>query len=205
MDNPTVSLDHDVYIYEAGKFPAVAVANFLFEGLAEGENAVVVASNHHASSIETELSKLERLTRRPHSGTAMVFVDVTSPARALLAGNSVESVLGRIIAPAVQQARAGSVKGRVRIYGELADAMFRLHNPEVAKELERQGTQIGADAKTKIWCGYCEDTFPDASHAKHFTRVCLLHNRIYTEMKDRTDWRLRLADGIERTRRNTVV
>ena len=132
MDNPSVSIDHHIYIYEAGKFPAIAVANFLFVGLSEGENAVVVAASHHALSIETELSKLERRAHRPYSRTAMIFVDVTSPARALLAGNSVESVVGRIIAPAVKQARAGSVNGRVRIYGELAEAMLRLHNPEVA-------------------------------------------------------------------------
>jgi hypothetical protein len=204
MDNSAVSLDHDVYLYESSKFPAVAIASFLFEGLAQGENAVVIASKHHSSSIEAELSKFERLTPRSQS-TATVFVDVASPTRALLAGNTVESVLGRIIAPAVQQARARSIKGQVRIYGELADAMFRLHNPEVAKELERQGGLKGADGKTKIWCGYSEDTFPDASHAKHFTHVCLLHNRIYAEMKDHLDWRLRLAEGIERTRRNNIV
>jgi hypothetical protein len=200
MKAPSITLDHDVYVYESGKFPAAPIANFLFDGFGQGENAVVIASAHHASAIKKELTKLGLVARLPYAVMDMEFVDVIDPTRALLSGNPVESVLGRIIAPAVEHARDNSLNGRVRIYGELGEVILRLHNAELSKEMERQGGKLAADGMTKIWCGYCTDTFPDASHAKHFTHTCLLHRNIFTDIEDRADWRSRVAKGIEQAR-----
>jgi hypothetical protein len=96
------------------------------------------------------------------------FVDVNGPTRALLAGNSVRSVLGRIIAPAVQHARETSLSGRVRLYGELGEMMLRLHNPKIARELERLGGGF-ADGMTKIWCGIVQIRFP-TPHTQRISR-----------------------------------
>jgi hypothetical protein len=199
MKAPSITLDHDVYVYESGRFPALPIARFFFDGFGQGEHAVMVASAHHASMVNKKLSKLG-LTARLPAEMPMEFVDVTVPTRALLSGNSVESVLGQIIAPAVERARTKSPTGRVRLYGELGEVILRLHNAELSKEMERQGGQLAADGMTKIWCGYCADTFPDASHAKQFTQTCLLHRRIVTEIEDRADWRSRVAKGIEQAR-----
>jgi hypothetical protein len=191
--------NHDVCFYESGRFPAGTIASFLFEGLATGESAVVVASASHASSIRTELSKL-RGTRAQRSENKTFFVDTSIMANALLAGEPVEDVLERKLTPSVQQAREHSLTAHIRLYGELSDVMIRLHKPEIAMALEKYGARMSADGNTKIYCGYSGDAFPDASFAKPFTRICLLHNRIYAQLTDHMDWRLRMAEGIARSR-----
>jgi hypothetical protein len=77
---------------------------------------------------------------------------------------------------------------------------MRLHKAGIAMALEEQGARMCADGKTKIYCGYSGDAFPDASFAKPFTRICLIHNRIYAQLSDHMDWRLRMAEGIARSR-----
>jgi hypothetical protein len=189
---------HDVCFYETGRFPAGTIASFLFEGLATGESAVVVASVSHASLIRTELSKL-RGTRAQPSKNKTLFVDTSIVANALLAGEPVENVLERRLTPSIQQGREHSLTGQIRLYGELSDVMMRLHKPEIALALEKYGART-ADEETKIYCGYSGDAFPDASFARPFTRICLLHDQVYAQMSDHMDWRFRMADGIQRAR-----
>jgi hypothetical protein len=77
---------------------------------------------------------------------------------------------------------------------------MRLHKPEIAMALEKFGARTAADGKTKIYCGYSGDAFPNASFARPFTRICLLHNQIYAQLTDDMDWRFRMAEGIQRAR-----
>jgi hypothetical protein len=123
MPTPTVSLFHNAYFYESNEFPENPIAEFLHEGLAAGENAVVVTSLGHISRIEDELNRLG-VRLGPSSKKAWSVVDTSSAADALLSGHPVESVTGRFIAPAVRYARENSLTGRVRIYGDLADLML---------------------------------------------------------------------------------
>jgi hypothetical protein len=204
MQTPTVPLFHNAYFYESNEFPENPIAEFLREGLVAGENAVVVTSPRHISRIEDELNRLG-VRLGPSSQKVWSVVDTSSAADALLSGYPVEGVTGRFIARAVRYARENSLTGRVRIYGDLADLMLRLHKPNIAFALEQFGNQIAADGMTKVYCGYSGDSFPDATFARHFTRLCLLHDRTHADFKDRSDWRLRLAEGIERTRSGDVV
>jgi hypothetical protein len=93
-------------------------------------------------------------------------------------------------------AREKSPSGRIRIYGELADAVLRLGNADVCLKLERYGNQLASECATDVYCGYAADTFPDAGRAWQFTKVCLLHNLIHTNLQDHNDWRYRMAFGI---------
>ena len=182
--------NHDVCFYEAGRFPAGTIAIFLFEGLATGESAVVVASASHASLIRTELSRLRGTLAQP-SKNKTFFVDTSIMADALLVGEPVEKVLERNLTPTVQDARSHSSTGHIRLYGELSDVMMRLHKPEIAMALEKYGVRNSADGKTKIHCGYSGDAFPDATFARPFTRICLLHDQIFAQLTDHLDWRFR--------------
>jgi hypothetical protein len=196
-----LAISHDVEFYESQRFPAPAIAKFVREGLAADENVVVVTSLAHTLAIEHELGKAGS---RTHERAKAFFVDTNTMSRALLLGQAVENVIERYLAPIVRHAREYSKNGRVRIYGELSDAMMRLYRPEIAIALEQQGAQMLMDGKTRIRCGYSENAFPDASFAKHFTRICLLHTHVRTDLKDRNDWRFKLAEGIEEARSGEI-
>ena len=116
--------------------------------------------------------------------------------RALQSGISIKRLIENAINPTFQMAREKSPTGRIRVYGELADAVLKLGMPDVCLELERYGVQIASENVADVYCGYSADTFPDAGCAKQFTKVCLLHNLIHTNLKDHNDWRYRMALGV---------
>jgi len=95
-------------------------------------------------------------------------------------------------------AREKSPTGRVRIYGEFVDVVLKLGKPDACFELERHENQIASENVADVYCGYSADAFPDAGFAKPFTKVCLLHNLIHTNLRDHNDWRYRMALGISK-------
>jgi hypothetical protein len=79
--------------------------------------------------------------------------------RALQSGISIKRLIENAINPTFQMAREKSTTGRIRVYGELADAVLWLGMPEVCLELERYGVQIASENVADIYCGYSTDSF----------------------------------------------
>ena len=197
MTTVTASGSHCVHFYEPNRFPSKHIAEF------------------HPQRDRKKRGHRSRGLRRPYGsnrerdrGLWELVSEVSDPAglwsvvntdillRALLSGVSVKRSIGNAISPTVQMARDKSPTGRIRIYGEFVDAVLKLGKPDVCLELERYGNQIAAENVADVYCGYSADAFPDAGCAKPFTKVCLLHNLIHTNLKDHNDWRYRMALGI---------
>jgi len=187
---------HRVHFYEATRFPSKHIAEFVRKGILENEGIVLVASEDHTVRIEREIEAFGINVRGLRSATLWSVVSTDILVRALQSGISIKRLIENAISPTFQLARERSPKGRIRVYGEFADAVLWLGMPEACLELERYGVQIASDNVADIYCGYSTDTFPDAGCAKQFTKVCLLHNLIHTNLKDHNDWRYRMALGI---------
>jgi hypothetical protein len=187
---------HCVHFYEPNLFPSKHIADFIRKGIVKNESIVLVASGDHAVQIESEIESFgTRVLNLRSSGLwSVVSTDILQ--RALLSGVSVERLLANAISPTVQMAGEKSPAGRIRIYGEFADVVLKIGRPDVCLELERYASQIASENVADVYCGYSADAFPDAGYAKPFTKVCLLHNLIHTNLKDNTDWRHRMALGI---------
>jgi hypothetical protein len=187
---------HCVHFYEPNRFPSKHIANFIHKGIAKNEGVVLVASDDHTVQIESEVGALGIRVRSLRSSGLWSVVSTDILVRALLSGVPVERLLANAISPTVQTAREKSPTGRIRIYGEFVNVVLKLGKPDVCLELERYGSQIAAENAADVYCGYSADAFPDAGFAKPFTKVCLLHNLIHTNLRDHTDWRYRMALGI---------
>jgi hypothetical protein len=189
---------HCVDFYEPNLFPSKHVADFICEGISEDESIVVLASKDHTTQIEREIESLGLHVRSLRSAGLWSVVNTDTLLRALQSGISIERLIANAINPTFQMTREQSPTGRIRIYGEFADVVFKLGMPDACLELERYAMQIASENVADIYCGYSTDSFPEAGHAKQFTKVCLLHNLIHTNLKDHNDWRYRMALGISK-------
>lgn len=185
---------HCVHFFEPSRFPSVEIANFLSEGLNQGESAVLIATLEHASQIESEIEKSDLSIQELGGEGLWVVTEVGELIQALESGMTTEMVVENFIELVVRPAQGQSEKQRVRIYGEFVDGILsQLGNAEMALEVERYGNELIAEGATKIYCGYSTNAFPDASFAKPFIKLCRLHNEIHNGLKDRDDWRFQMA------------
>jgi hypothetical protein len=191
---------HCVHFYEPNRFPSKDIAAFIRKGIVQNESIVLLASRDHAVQIESEIESFGTRVRSLRSSGLWSVVSTDILQRALLSGVSIERLLANAISPTIQMACEKSPAGRIRIYGEFADAVLKLGKPDVCLELERYGSRIASENVADVYCGYSADAFPDAGFAKPFTKLCLLHNLIHTNLEDNTDWRHRMALGIAQAR-----
>jgi hypothetical protein len=156
VQDPELSSDfHCVHFFEPSQFPAAPIADFLHQGLVREEGAILIASLDHASQIESKLEG-HGLNIRQLAETGMWAVtDLEELLRALESGLATSKVVGTFIELVVRPTQERSEGGRIRIYGELEDAILsRLGNAEAALEVERYGNRLVAEGATKIYCGY---------------------------------------------------
>jgi MEDS: MEthanogen/methylotroph, DcmR Sensory domain len=187
---------HRVHFYEPTLFPSKHIAEFIHKGIVQNESIVLVACEDHSDRIEREIDAFGIYVRGLRSAGLWSVVSTDILLRALQSGISIKRLIENSINPTFQMAREKSPTGRIRVYGELADAVLKLGMPDVCLELERYGVHIASENVADVYCGYSADTFPDAGCAKQFTKVCLLHNLIHTNLNDHNDWRYRMALGI---------
>jgi hypothetical protein len=186
---------HCVHVFESAELPATQIANFLFQGLRQGEGAVLITSREHASHIESKVEEHGLNVRKLTEAGLWVVTEVADLVWALESGMSASEVVESFIELVVRPAQEISDTGCVRIYGELVDAILtRLGDSEAAMEVERYGNRLAAEGAAKVYCGYSTNAFPDAGFAKPFIKLCQLHDQVHNSLKDREDWRFQMAE-----------
>jgi hypothetical protein len=189
------SNSHSVHFFEPSRFPAEEIADFLYDGLNQGESAVLIATLEHASQIGSEIEKRGPNIRELSGAGLWVLTEVRELIQALQSGMTAATVVESFIELVVRPAQRQSDKQRVRIYGEFVDGILsQLRNAEMAMEVERHGNKLVEEGATKIFCGYSTNAFPDASFARPFIRLCRLHTQVHNGLSDRKDWRFQMAN-----------
>jgi hypothetical protein len=198
VQDPVVELKsnlHCVHFFEPSRFPALEIANFLYDGLKQGEGVVLITSREHASQIESEIEKRGLNVRKLSGAGLWALTEVRELVQALESGMTTATVVESFIELVVRPAQGQSEKQRVRIYGEFVDGILtQLGNAEMAMEVERYGNQLVSEGVATVYCGYSTNAFPDASFAKPFIKLCRLHNQVHNGLKDRDDWRFQMAN-----------
>ena len=186
---------HLVHFFEPSEFPAAAIANFLEQGLGHGEAALLIASLDHASQIQAKVEEAGWNTGDLREVGLWEVTDVEEMLRAFETGTPAATIVQEYIDAAVRPAQQRSPSKRIRIYGELEDALLsRLKNTEAALTVERFGNRLASEGTAKIYCGYSKNSFPDASFARPFIKLCQLHDRVHNGLNDREDWRFQMAE-----------
>ena len=186
---------HCVHFFEPSQFPTAPIADFLEQGLSQGEAALLLSSPEHASLLGARVEKAGWNILDLCEIGLWDVTDVDDMLRAFEAGSSITTIVERYIDVTLRPAQQRSPSKRVRIYGELEDALLsRRGNAEAALTVERYGNRLASEGTAKIYCGYSTNAFPDASFARPFIKLCHLHDRVHNGLTDRDDWRFQMAE-----------
>jgi hypothetical protein len=186
---------HCVHFFEPSQFPAEPIASFLDQGLSQGEAAILIATLDHTGQIEAKMEESGWNCADLREVGLLEVTDMDEMLRAFEGGAPIVTIVEKLIEKTVRPAQQKSPSKRIRIYGELEDALLsRLGNAEAALTVERYGNRLVSEGAAKIYCGYSTNAFPDASFARPFIKLCQMHDRVHNGLNDRDDWRFQMAE-----------
>lgn len=163
-----VETGHVVHFYDHEATLALAVADFLGAGLAEGGPALVVATPAHAAGIARELVAAGIDVAAARAARQYSELDAQDLLSCFTVGGAIDAGLFcETVPPIIEGIRARSV-GALRAYGEMVDLLWRQGNVQAAHDLEMLWNSIGAGREFGLFCGYSstvvDGALPDGRH-----------------------------------------
>ena len=188
--------DHTVQFYQDPEFLGRSVANFLIEGLAAGQPAMVIATDTNRRAIadyladrEFDSDELERQGRYLALDSRDVLPRFAHAG--ILDPSAFHSVVGGMIDDILRI--AGGVQ--VRIYGEMVDLLWREGRHEATLDLEKYWNALAETHSFALMCAYRMDGFHQPGQRESFERVCAQHSRVLPDesypRQDSEDLRMR--------------
>jgi signal transduction histidine kinase len=176
----TPAHDHRVQFYESEDFLAVAVADFLADGLTGGHPSVVIATETHRLSFASRL-KVKGFDVEQASGVGqLILLDARDTLDTFMSGPMPDparfkSTLGAILKDARDRGGGGAV---LRLYGEMVDLLWRDGNTEGALRLEELWNELARSYEFSLLCAYAMGNFYRANDADRFKAICAAHTHV---------------------------
>jgi len=141
--------EHVAALYETDQFLADRVAAFIAEGLAGGEQVIVLATHSNWKTITARLTENGIDFRRAGTEKRLLMLDATDVLEGFTLGGRVtvegfRAVLRRFIDPGVRQ----------RMYGGLVSLLAERGDVDSAIALESLGHQLAHEHDIPVLCGY---------------------------------------------------
>jgi signal transduction histidine kinase len=157
---------HIVQFYEKESFLSGVVADFLGGGLAEGRQAVVIATPSHRRAFADELTARgvdvdDRLLLLDAEETLALFMEDGQPD-----AHRFKAAVGGILEP------------EARAYGEMVDLLSRAGNVDAAIRLEELWNDVVDERKIALLCAYPIGTFAKHSDREAFEKICHRHSDV---------------------------
>ncbi len=171
---------HTLQLYEHDAYVDDAVARFLGAALGAGEAAVMIASAARRETLTAQLAAQGIDVQRAMVSGRLVLLDAGELLAAIMVGDAPDpdrfgAVVGTVIAKAVEASDDGRV---VRVYGELANLLWRASNRPGALRLERLWGELATRYPVALLCAYPLQDFDDAADAADFEHVCAAHHDV---------------------------
>ena len=148
-----VDTGHVVHFYDRVETLALAVADFLGAGLAEGGTALVVATPEHSEAFARVLRAAGIDVELARTSGQYVELDAAAVLSEFMVGGSPDrSLFEGTVTPLLRTADAGIQP--MRVYGEMVDLLWQEGNAAAAHELEGLWNSIGAGRDFALFCGY---------------------------------------------------
>ena len=183
------SVDHRVQFYDSDDFLALTVADFLDEGLRDGQPLVVIATEPHRRSFASRL-KLKGHDVDRASGTGkLMLLDARETLEAFMVGAVPDGERFKmVVGTALQSARRlGGGESVLRLYGEMVDLLWRDGNTEGALQLEQLWNELAHTYEFSLLCAYAMGNFYRSSDSDAFQAVCKHHTHVTPTERYATD------------------
>jgi signal transduction histidine kinase len=170
---------HIVQFYEDEAFLADAAADFLEAGLRDSEPLIVVAVEGHRALFAQRLASRGVDVGGLCASGHLQMLDATDLLDRLMLDGMPDRVrFHQVVGAAVASATRRSPGGRVRVYGEMVDLLWRAGNSQAAAGLEDLWNQIRREYSLSLLCSYQMSNFRDGHDGDGFEQICGSHSRV---------------------------
>jgi signal transduction histidine kinase len=204
-----------VQFYEDDDFLVASVGDFLGNGLAIGQDVVVVATAPHRAALHAHLEERGFDVERALLHGQLAVVDAHELLSTFMIGDRPDA--GRFLASldTLLHTRGKSLEmPTVRVFGEMVDVLSRAGNHDGAVALEWLWNELARTYRFSLLCAYSLRTFGNDEHTSNVASICEAHAHVipterYTMVDDATRLRdiallqqraLALANEVERSR-----
>jgi anti-sigma regulatory factor (Ser/Thr protein kinase) len=147
-------MGHVVHFYDQEETLALAVADFLGAGLAEGAPALVIATPTHTVAIARVLDAAGIDIRAARAAKQYVELDAQDLLSRFTVGGSIDpDLFSQTVPPLVESLKARGAQPP-RAYGEMVDLLWRQGNVQASHDLEMLWNSVGAGRDFGLFCGY---------------------------------------------------
>jgi hypothetical protein len=172
----TTAQHHAVRFYENDKSLAQIVAQFLSDGLAAGNPAIVVTTPAQRGAILRELVAMSLDVVELQRSNDLVLLDAKDTLSIFMTNGKPDAVaFENTMREVIRRACHGRPKCTVRIYGAMVDLLWKDGKQDAAIRLEMLWNQLANTQAFSLLCGYAMGHFyKDADHQE----ICSQHTHI---------------------------
>lgn len=155
------------------------VAHFLAAGLRAGEPVLVYATAPHRDAFAAQLAAQGIDVARARDDGQLAMYDAGDTLAKFMTGDRpVRERFVEVIGDEVASCQRGREHGRVRVFGEMVDLLWRDDKRAAAIELETFWNELASDHAFTLLCAYVMGNFYGASLAGEFHDVCASHTHV---------------------------
>ena len=167
---------HAVRFYEDEKSLCRIVTDFIGDGLAACQPAVVIATPAHLEEIDRGLHALALDVHRLRENGQLLVLDAEETLSTFMKEGVPDPVAFRAtVGSLIDGATAGRPNATVRAYGEMVDWLWKHDAPDAAIRLEMLWNQLADTRAFSLLCGYSMGNF-----YKHgaYEDICSQHTHV---------------------------
>lgn len=171
---------HTVQFYESDAFLSKVVADYIANGLGNGQPAVVIATAAHVQQIWGHLRlKGFEPDLLEHSGQLQLLDADSVMAKFMVKGYPDAGRFNSVLHGVMRKAMTARPNRTVRAYGEMVDILCQTDNARAAIELERLWNEAAKRYDFSLLCGYDMRSFSGSAGPSVYASVCGLHDHAY--------------------------
>jgi hypothetical protein len=151
---------HAVRFYEDERSLCRIVTDFIGDGLAARQPAVIIATPPHREEIDRGLYALALDVRRLKENGELLILDAEETLSTFMKDGVPDPVAFRAtVGGLIDGATAGRPNATVRAYGEMVDWLWKHDAPDAAIRLEMLWNQLADTRAFSLLCGYSMGNF----------------------------------------------
>lgn len=151
---------HAVRFYRDADSLCGIVGDFLADGLAAGQPAIIIATPQHVSGILEHLKALSFAVDELQLSGDLVLLDAEEVLAGFMTGGMPDSArFASTIVPVLEKTSRGRKECTVRAYGEMVDVLWKAGHQVAATRLEMLWNDLARTQQFSLLCGYSMGNF----------------------------------------------
>ena len=172
---------HAVHFYEKEEHLYPIVAQFLGEGLAEGDAVVVIATREHRDAFRSGIAARGMDVDMAIRSGQFTLIDAREALSLFMVdGQPNDKLFHEVIGGTIEKA-AQKWNSRIRAYGEMVNLLWHDGSPEAAIRVEELWNALLDQRSFPLLCAYSMGNFYKQGHSESLTDICARHTTVLPE------------------------